>query len=59
MQLEGVRHVHARARTTGRTQRLEREAWLDADTTLAASDNLGRQAADPIAQQLPTVPSLT
>ncbi len=59
MRIDGVRHAHARARWTGRTLRLEIEAWLDATTTVAASDALGRNAADRIAHDLPEVRSLT
>lgn len=59
MGIEGVRHAHARARWTGRILRLEIEAWLDAGSTVAASDALGRDAADRIAQELPAVRSLT
>jgi cation diffusion facilitator family transporter len=59
MRMDGVRHAHARARWTGRTLRLELEAWLDADTPIATSDALGRQAAHLIADQLPAVRNLT
>ncbi len=59
MQIDGVRHVHARARWTGRTLRLELEAWLDADTTVAAGDALGRRFADLVVVELPDVRSLT
>jgi cation diffusion facilitator family transporter len=59
MGIDGVRHAHARARWTGRTLRLEIEAWLDASTTVAAGDALGREAADRIGQELPDVRSLT
>jgi cation diffusion facilitator family transporter len=59
MGIHGIRHAHARARWTGRTLRLEIEAWVDADTSAATSDALGRHAADLIAQELPQVRSLT
>ena len=59
MQIDGVRHSHARARWTGRTLRLELEAWLDADTSVAASDELGARAAQLIAEQQPDVRSFT
>jgi cation diffusion facilitator family transporter len=59
MSIDGVRHAHARARWTGRTLRLELEVWLDADTSIAASDALGRQAAQLVASELPEVRSFT
>ncbi len=59
MGIDGIRHAHARARWTGRTLRLDIEAWVDADTSAATSDALGRHAADLIAQELPEVRSLT
>ncbi len=59
MQIAGVRHAHARGRWTGRTLRLEIEAWLDADTTIATSDALSRKAAELIAHDIPDVRSLT
>jgi hypothetical protein len=59
MRVDGVRHAHARARWTGRTLRLELEAWLHADTTIATSDALGREAAHLVAHQLPAVRNFT
>ncbi len=59
MSIDGVRHAHARARWTGRTLRLELEVWLDADTSIAASDELGRRAAELVADELPEVRSFT
>ena len=59
MQIEGIRHAHARARWTGRTLRLELEAWLDPATSLAVSDELGRRIADRIARELPDVRSFS
>lgn len=59
LRVDGVRHVHARARWTGRTLRMELEAWLDGRTTVAESDELGRRAAELIACELPEVRSLS
>ena len=44
--IPGVRHAHARARWTGRTLRLDLEAWLDPDTTVHDADQLGQTVAD-------------
>jgi len=57
--IPGVQHAHARARWTGRRLRVEIEAWLPPDLTLAESEILGRQAASAIAADLPEVASLT
>jgi cation diffusion facilitator family transporter len=58
-QVPGVRHAHARARWTGRTLRLEIEGWVDASTTVAGADDIGRAVADRIALDLPEVRSFT
>ena len=55
----GVRHAHARARWTGRTLRVEIEGWVDAATTVADADALGRLVADRVADDLPQARSLT
>jgi cation diffusion facilitator family transporter len=55
----GVRHTHARARWTGRTLRLDLEAWLDPDTTVHDADRLGQSVADQIGTALPDVRSFT
>lgn len=52
-QVAGVHHVHARARWTGRTLRVELEGWLDGVTTVAESDRIGQVVADRLAEQLP------
>ncbi|MGH3250372.1 MAG: cation diffusion facilitator family transporter, partial [Trebonia sp.] len=57
--LPGVVHAHARARWTGRTLRVEIEAWVDPNTTTRDADALGRQAAAAIAAQLPEAGSFT
>ena len=55
----GVVHAHARARWTGRTLRVELEAWVDPDLTAREADAMGRLAADVISRQLPAAGSLT
>jgi cation diffusion facilitator family transporter len=55
----GIVHAHARARWTGRTLRIEIEAWVRPDLTAREGDALGRQAADAIATQLPQAGSLS
>lgn len=55
----GVMHAHARARWTGRTLRIEVEAWVDPAMSARDADALGRQAAAAIAGQLPEAGSLT
>jgi cation diffusion facilitator family transporter len=57
--LPGVIHAHARARWTGRVQRVEVEAWVDADMTARDADALGRQAAETVARALPDLGSFT
>lgn len=57
--IPGVQHAHARARWTGRRLRVEIEAWLAPDLTLAESEFLGREAASAIARDLPEAASLT
>jgi len=57
--LPGVVHAHARARWTGRRLHVEIEAWVDPGQTAAESDELGRDAAAAIRNQLPDVDSFT
>lgn len=57
--IPGIRHAHARARWTGRTLRLEMEAWLDPNTTVHDADQLGQTAATHIGKALPDVRSFT
>jgi cation diffusion facilitator family transporter len=57
--IPGVRHAHARARWTGRTLRLEIEGWVDAATSIADADNIGRAVAEQVAADLPEVRSFT
>jgi divalent metal cation (Fe/Co/Zn/Cd) transporter len=58
-QVPGVRHAHARARWTGRTLRLEVEGWLDAGTSVAEADAVGREVARTVGQELPDVRSFS
>jgi cation diffusion facilitator family transporter len=55
----GVIHAHARARWTGRTLRVEIEGWVDPELSVKDADELGRQVADHISQQLPEADSFT
>ena len=58
-EVPGVLHAHARARWTGRTLRLEVEGWLDADTSVADADEVGRAVVRAIARELPDVRSFS
>lgn len=55
----GVAHAHARARSTGRTLRLEIEGWLDPDLPVREADAIGRQVAQAISASLPEADTLT
>jgi cation diffusion facilitator family transporter len=57
--IPGILHAHARARWTGRTLRVEIEAWVDPNLTTRQADELGRLAADALARQLPDMNSFT
>jgi cation diffusion facilitator family transporter len=59
VRVPGVQHAHARARWTGRTLRLEIEGWVDATTTIASADDMGRAVAEQISHDLPEVRSFT
>jgi divalent metal cation (Fe/Co/Zn/Cd) transporter len=52
-------HAHARARWTGRTLRVEIEAWVDAGMTARDADALGRHVATAVAARLPEAGRLT
>jgi cation diffusion facilitator family transporter len=54
-----VIHAHARARWTGRTLRVEIEAWVAPELSAQDADTLGRLVADQISQQLPEAGSFT
>jgi cation diffusion facilitator family transporter len=53
--VEGVRHVHARGRWTGRTLRLELEGWVDGAVSVAEADRIGRDAAQAVGHAVPEV----
>jgi cation diffusion facilitator family transporter len=55
----GVNQAHARARWTGRTLRIEIEAFLDPVTTLAEADQIGRHVATALTPQIPEMRSFT
>jgi divalent metal cation (Fe/Co/Zn/Cd) transporter len=55
----GVLHAHARARWTGRTLRVEIEAWVDPDLPARDADAIGRQVATTVAGELPQAGSIT
>jgi cation diffusion facilitator family transporter len=55
----GVNHAHARARWTGRTLRIEVEAHLNPDTTLAHADQIGHSVASALTPQIPEMRSFT
>jgi cation diffusion facilitator family transporter len=57
--LPGVVHAHARARWTGRTLRVEVEAWVDPALTARDGDTLGRRAATAVAGAVPDVGAFT
>ena len=55
----GIAHAHARARWTGRTLRVDIEAWIDPGLTVRDADDLGQQAAAAVAGQIPDMNSFT
>jgi cation diffusion facilitator family transporter len=55
----GVTHAHARARWTGRTLRVEVEGFLNPDTALAESDQIGRNVAAALTPQIPQMHNFT
>ena len=55
----GVQHVHARARWTGRTLRMELEGWVDGSVSVAEADRLGQAVAQAVGRAVPEVRSLT
>lgn len=58
-EVPGVRHAHARARTTGRILRVEVEGWLDAETSVADADRIGQCVAEQVAAAVPDMRSFT
>jgi len=57
--VSGVQHAHARARWTGRTLRVEIDAWVDPAMPVAAADTLGRQVADAVHTAVPEARTVT
>jgi cation diffusion facilitator family transporter len=57
--IDGVIHAHARARWTGRTLRIEIEGWVDPDMPVRDADELGRQVAAAVADEVPEGGSFT
>ena len=55
----GIIHAHARARWTGRTLRVDIEAWVDPDLTVLDADELGHRAAAAVSGQIPDMTSFT
>jgi cation diffusion facilitator family transporter len=55
----GVDYVHARARWTGRTLRIEVEGFLNPDITLAEADQVGHNVASVLTRQIPQMRSFT
>jgi divalent metal cation (Fe/Co/Zn/Cd) transporter len=55
----GVTHAHARARWTGRTLRVEVEGFLNPDTPLAESDQIGRSVAAALTPRIPDMHNFT
>jgi cation diffusion facilitator family transporter len=55
----GVQHVHARARWTGRTLRVELEGWVDGGLPVREADELGQRVAEAVGSAVPEVRSLT
>jgi cation diffusion facilitator family transporter len=56
---DGVMHAHARARWTGRTLRVEVEGWVEATTTVADADRIGRVIAERLGPELPEMRSFS
>lgn len=54
----GVIHAHARARWTGRTLRVEIEAWVDPYLPAKDADAIGLVVADELSRRLPEAGSL-
>lgn len=58
-EVPGVRHAHARARTTGRILRIDVEGWVDPATTVQEADRIGQQVADSVAAAVPDIRAFT
>ena len=59
IEVPGVQHAHARARWTGRTLRVEVEGFLDSETSLTTSDQIGRSVASLLTSRIPEMQSFT
>ena len=55
----GVRHAHARARWTGRTLRIEIEAWVNPALPVATADQLGHQTVEAVHEAIPEARAVT
>jgi hypothetical protein len=55
----GVNHAQARARWTGRTLRIEVEAFLNPDITIAEADQIGDHVGAALTPQIPDMRSFT
>jgi hypothetical protein len=55
----GVNHAHARARWTGRSLRIDVEAFLNPDITIAEADEIGHLVATALTPQIPDTRSFT
>lgn len=55
----GITHAHVRGRWTGRTLRLEVEAWVEPRLSVAAADRLGLAVADALHTAVPQTRSVT
>jgi cation diffusion facilitator family transporter len=55
----GVRHAHVRARWTGRTLRIEIEAWVDPNLPITGADRLGYQAVEAVHEAIPEARAVT
>ena len=49
----GIGHAHARARWTGRTLRVDVEAWVDPALSVGDAERLGRRVADAVHLAIP------
>jgi divalent metal cation (Fe/Co/Zn/Cd) transporter len=57
--IAGIDHIHARARWTGRTLRIEIEGWVDPALAVRDADHLGRHVADAVHAAVPEARMIT
>ncbi|HSZ29328.1 MAG TPA: cation diffusion facilitator family transporter, partial [Pseudonocardiaceae bacterium] len=57
--IAGVDHIHARARWTGRTLRIEIEGWVDPALAVCDADHLGRHVAEAVHAAVPEARVIT